>query len=299
MTVSVMARSTIRKDPTSFGEGPVNHPRFGRGQRFVGTQMLTNAVTTASDGQLWTGTAPTAVASINVIKISPDIFNSRLALFAQTYARYRFTRIEVEYEPLVASTAIGGFALCVVPDSMIDGTATYSYSAAQEVTPSLVCPFRERGTLVYTVPLSNDELWYTEYDGATTAGARLSAQCALLGYPSSSSLGATTQGTFRLRYVIECYNPVSSEAIVSLVRTTKKERELLNNFLDKIRQDVKDVKVAVESKESKDPLSSQRVQCSQSSSSVLSSLSPAVSSGGFQNPRLDERYLLVGSNQRQ
>jgi hypothetical protein len=121
----------------------------------------------------------------------------------------------------------------------------------------VVSPFREKCTLSYRVPLSNDELWYMEYDGTSTAGARMTAQFALLGYPSSSSLGAITQGTFRLRYAIEMYNPVSSEGIVGLLRTTQAERKVLLQVLERVREEK-----SSDSKESKQTKSTTTVDLS-------------------------------------
>lgn len=246
-TASVTAYNTSRKDPTRFSEGRVTSKLHGDGMRFVGTQVLQSAVTTASDSQLWTGTAPAVAITTNAIQLNPDTLNGRLAVYANSYAKYAFRRLTIEYEPFVATSQAGGCALAIVNDPNYFGETTGSYTLIQDIKPSATFPFRERGSISYSY--DGEDLWWTEYDGTNGASIRQTVQALILGYPSSSSLGAITMGVFRIHYVIDMYQPINNLSI-SAHGLDEKEKTLLRDYADKLRQS--HCKATVESKESKD-----------------------------------------------
>jgi len=282
--MSVTAVNTRRQNPTSFSEGTIVHPTLGRGQRFVGMQMLTNVVTTASDSQMWTGTAPAATLSINQILLNPDTLNGRLAVFANTYGKFVFRKIRLEYEPLVATTQAGGGAIAIVNDPYVGNYETISYSATQEAVPSVTFPFRDRASLEYSY--SGDNTYFTEYDASSSSTVRQTCQGVIIGFPSSGSLGATTMGLLRIHYVIDMFQPVSTLGISGLTTT---QREKVKVFIAQLKCESK-----VEGKEAKEPLPLGRSYTVQSASAsgANSGISGSVSSG-FSAPKLDEQYVLI------
>lgn len=281
---AVVAVSTTRTNPTQFSEGPVFHKVGGRGQRFVGAQMLTSVVTTASDSQMWTGTSPAATYSINQILLSPDNLNGRLAVFANVYARFVFRRIMIEYEPLVATSQAGGGVLAIVNDPQISiGTTILTYALAQDVTPSVTFPFRERAKLEYTY--SGDDLFYTENDTEGHSSLRLTNQGVLIGIPSASSLGALTMGTLRIHYVIDMFQPVPTSAI------SASERKLVREFLAKVRGQAQPSEGKEERKAS-DPVPVSRQVASGSTSSTSVGVSASSQSQNLLRA-VDDNYVLV------
>ncbi len=282
-----IAVSTRTTDPLEFSEGPVQHKKYGRGMRFTGRQMVTNLVTTASDSQLWTGTAPTAVASVNAIYLNPDVFNSRLALQASIYSLYRFTAIDFEYEPLVATTQAGGAALCVSLDPDTATSKVQSYSQVQEVSPSVKFAFREPAKLKYRY--NGDELFYNRAVSATTADIRTSFQAVLIGFPSSASLGAITMGTLSMRYAIELYGQTVNEALVSFARLPEslQKTALKAALAGKVDETLGEHKDLMEV-----PMSRQNTLQSQSTSSATTASTGSTVSG-FRAPTMNEKYVLV------
>jgi len=83
------AISTVRRNPTEFRLETITHPTQGLGTRMIGSQQLAN-ITTASTTDLtfFTNTTPATQTSTNLILITPDYFNGRLAAFAGLYAKY-------------------------------------------------------------------------------------------------------------------------------------------------------------------------------------------------------------------
>jgi len=294
---SRVAVNTSRVDPTRFAEGPISHRTHGRGMRFVGVQVLQKIVTTASDSQLWTGTAPAVAVTNNAILLNPDTLNGRLAVYANSYARYAFRSIRLEFEPLVATSQAGGCALAIVNDPQYLATAAViDYTTIQDITPSVSFPFRERGSLSYKY--DGDDLFFTEFDNATTAATRQTVQAVLIGYPSSSSIGAVTQGTIRIHYVIDMFQPVNTLNI-SLSGLTVEEKNAVRAYAESVRAK----KAAPEQSdktlgEHKDlmevPMTRQNTVISQSTSSVSSASSSSVTSG-YRAPSVNEQYVLVSS----
>lgn len=286
---STVAVNVQRRNPATYSNGVVTHPKYGKGMRFVGTQMLTNAVTTASDSQLWTGTAPATTQTINFIYLSPDVFNSRLALQASTYSLYRFTDVIIEYEPLVATSQAGGFALCISADPFKATVAITNYATCQEIVPSITSPFREKATLHYHY--DKEELFYNYAASATTADVRVSYQAVIAGFPSSSSLGALTMGTFRLRYVVEFYGETTNENLASLARCSLAEQKLAIEAVQASRassggsSDGKEVRSLV-------PVPVTRQVASGSTSSTSAGVVASTSSQGLLRS-VDDNYVLV------
>lgn len=284
-----VAISTRVRDPMEFSEGPVFHKKYGRGMRFTGRQMVTNLVTTASDSQLWTGTSPTATASVNAIYLNPDVFNSRLALQASIYSLYRFTAIDFEYEPLVASTQAGGCALCVSLDPDTATSKVQSYSQVQEVSPSVKFAFREPARLNYRY--NGDELFYNRAVSATSADIRTSFQAVMIGFPSSTSIGAVTMGTLSMRYAIELYGQTVNEALETFMRLSPIQQKVALNAARSAKSD----ETLGEHKDLMEvPMSRQNTAVSQSTSSATTASSGSIVSG-FRAPTVNEQYVLVSS----
>jgi len=203
----------------------------GRGQYFTGTQMVASIVTTASDSQLWTG-SPSSVMSHNAIGISPDLFNSRLAVIASGYQKYRFTEIDIVFDSLVAATQAGGCALCV--SNTVEDSAITSYAAVQDVSPSTRFAFRD-GRVTLTYRFKGDDLWLCKYDVTSVATERQTVQGVLYGYPSSSSLGAITMGTLSMRYRVELFYPTSNLSLAAFCRCSEEEFKFLRTQLESYR----------------------------------------------------------------
>jgi len=250
-TQSSVAVNIQRKDPNRISEGPIAHKIHGKGMRFSGVQVLQKAVTTASDSQLWTGSAPAVAVTVNAIQLNPDTLNGRLAVYANSYARFVFRSITVEYEPLVATSQAGGFAMAVVNDPNYFGETSGDYTLIQDIVPSITSPFRERASITYKY--DGDDLFFTEYDQTTSASVRQCVQSLILGYPSSSSLGAITMGIFRLHYVIDMFQPINTLGI-SLSGLSPEQKEGLRGIADQMRSSKDLKKDKVESKELKDSI---------------------------------------------
>lgn len=227
-----IAKSVKTSDPTSFKEGPLMSSRHGRGQRFVGTQVLQSVTLTASDSQMWTGTAPAVAITANLLYLNPDSLNGRLAVFANTYTKYAFRRVVLEYEPYVATTQAGAAVLAIVNDPQDSVTAVPTYTTAQDIVPSVNFALRERASLTYTY--NGDDLFFTEYDGTSGASVRQTVQASIWGFPSASSIGAITAGIVRIHYVIDMFGPTNTLGIV-LSGLSKAEKEQVMAYADKLR----------------------------------------------------------------
>jgi len=264
--------------------------------RFSGVQVLQKAVTTASDSQLWTGSAPAVAVTVNAIQLNPDALNGRLAVYANSYARFVFRSVSIEYEPLVATSQAGGYSMAIVNDPNYFGETAGDYTLIQDIVPSITSPFRERATLSYKY--DGDDLFFTEYDGASTASIRQCVQSLILGYPSSTSLGAITMGIFRIHYVIDMFQPINTLGI-SLMGLSLEQKEFLRVSADKFREQ-KDLKKA-ESKESKDsvrPVTMERDERAVPRApppSPVTSLSTSSASSGVTSATVSQGWFRVNS----
>ncbi len=291
-----IALSTKRTNPTQFSEGSISHSRYGVGQRFVGVQQLTTLVTTASDSALFSNAAPATRFTVNQIMISPDILNGRVAVFANTYARYAFRQIRLEYEPYVAMTQAGGAVLALVNDPATNSTAVPDYTTAQDIVPSVTFALREKASLTYHY--NGDDLFFTEYSTDGTAELRQVVQCALFGFPSSSSIGAVSMGQLRIHYVLDMFQPCNTLG-VSLSGLTPEEKKMVGAYASSLRAaKVKAAKADETLGEHKDlmevPMSRQNTVASQSTSSATTASTGSTVSG-FRAPTVNEQYVLVSS----
>lgn len=239
------AINTFGRNMTEIEVRACKHSNLGAGWSCSGTQFLCPVTTTASDSQLFSTTG-TASSSINQVILNPDILNGRMALIARTFTRYRFRYVAFEYSPLVATSQNGGYSLAYSTDPVLSTVDSLSYSAVQELTPSIKGPFRERGML--EMRYDGDGSWFCEETTEGTAtGSRMVNQGVLLGYPSSSSIGAVPQGDLRIRYTIELFCPIPDLGFTVITRS-REEAKAAKLAVSALRQK-KD-----ESKESKDSI---------------------------------------------
>jgi len=220
---------TYVSSPTS-----VRHPYLGiDGISITGCQPFANVVTTASDSQLWTGTALATTSSVNIIALSTDELNGPEAAIANLHQKYVFRDILIEYVSAVATSQSGAFALAFVNDGS-GLAAPSSFATAREVVPNVVIPFRhDRGFLHYHY--DGYDTWYTLLDSATSAGTRQTRQGLFIGFPSASSIGAVAQGFLNVWYVLELYQPISSQGFTVQV-SDKSERDLVRAYIRSLRE---------------------------------------------------------------
>ncbi len=210
----------------------MRHPILGiDGITILGCQPLTDVVTTGANSNLFSsGTLATAAA--NSIGLSPDFLNGPLAAQANLHSQYVFRDLLFEYVSNVATTQAGSMALAVIPDGSTVNPPT-SFSEVRQISPSVSFPFRtDRAYLHYHY--DGMQTWFTEGDGASTAGLRLTVQAGLCGYPSASSIGAVSQGYINVWYIIELYSPVNSQGFTLPLRDME-EVELVRRFLRETR----------------------------------------------------------------
>jgi len=212
--------------------GAVKHPQLGiDGISLVGCQPLADITTTGADSQLFvTGVA--SVPGVNSIQISPDAFNGPLAAQANLHQKYVFRDVLIEYISNVATSQAGSFAIAILSDSSLVNPPT-SFSTTRQVVPSITAPFRaDRAYLHYHY--DGWDTWFTELDGASIAGNRLTSQGAIIGFPSATSLGAISMGFTNVWYVIELYQPTSTQGFTMGLRDHN-ETLLVRAFLKKLR----------------------------------------------------------------
>jgi hypothetical protein len=220
----------IQRSPAPF------HPRFGAGVKVTGKQFLTSFITTAGDSQLFSGNAP---QSANMIWVSPDAFNGRLALEARTFQRYRFTKLRFVYTPRVATTQAGEFVLGYYSDGAAYDDFTPSFTTVQDSEAAIVSSFHNGGQqLVWDVniPQGADNSYYCELDTASLAGQRATVQGNLLGYPDVSSIGAITMGNLSVEYEILLYCPASDLGFTLMRIKDEPEAEFLRECQEQYRK---------------------------------------------------------------
>jgi len=213
--------------------GAVKHKYLGiDGISLVGCQPLTDITTTAGNTNLFT-TGTLSDTGANSIGFNPDTLNGPLAAQANLHQKYVFRDILIEYVSAVATTQAGAFSLSFSTDGSGVNIPT-NFSTNRQTVPSAVIPFRtDRAYLHYHY--DGLDTWFTEADNASTAGSRWTAQGALYGFPSVTSLGAISQGYTNLWYVIELYQPVNSQGFTLGLRT-QKEYDLVRSYLKDLRE---------------------------------------------------------------
>lgn len=276
-----VSRNTTRMslgDAKSYGGGSkaIIHKTFGPGLEVKGMQYCVNVTTTASDSQLFTsGTA--SVTSINEVDLSPDALNGRLLALANLYARYRFTDVVWEYEPVCAATQSGGFVLAYASDPLVNNSTGVTYGALQQFQPSVCAPFRADKAVTLRMQYRGDDCWFTATDAATNAALRQCVQGTLFGAPSSSSIGAVNMGLIKIHYTVQFFSPVST---IGLTLRTEEEKKYLQECLKVYRAKQMELK---ESKESVQPVSIDRqsgYRAPPSSPANMSSASSSSTSSG-------------------
>lgn len=226
------AISTVRKNGTEMGISTIDHPTEGRGVRVTGSQQLVAIATAATtDLTFFTATTPATQVTTNIILLTPDHLNGRLAAFAGLYAKYVFRRVEFEFRPFVATTQAGGGVLAYSRDPQINVSAgTTTFSTAQEMETSVTFAFREPARLV--MEYKGNSVYFTEVDATSVASYRQCCQGSIMGVPNAGSLGAVTQGYVHIHYIIDLFSPTPTQAIVGL---SSVEREYLREELLKFR----------------------------------------------------------------
>jgi len=238
-SVAVVANNVQMSSPTFLRMLPAKvHPELGEGVRLHGCQLLTSAVTTGSDTQLFSG-GTSSPLTVNVVQISPDTLNGRLALMARNYSRYVFRKIKIHYMPRVSTTQAGSFAIGFILDGGMQNLATLSFETVLQMVPSLLSAFREKGTL--TFEYEGEQVYFTEYDSTSVASARQSVQGLLIGFPDATSIGALTMGQFWVEYVVDLYQPTLDFGF-TLKCLTLEEREHLEQCQKEFRSTEREIK---------------------------------------------------------
>jgi len=254
---------------------------FGKGFRYSGEQQLFPIVSSAAADAKIFGTGTATLVDGNQMDLSPDSLNGRLALIACGYDRYRFTHVDFIYTPTVATSTSDGMVLAFIQDASFTGTM--NYVTAQEVTPSVTTPFRERCVLSYNY--TGDQCWYSKLDVSTASLARQTVQGMLFGYRSANSGGLLPEGNLRLRYTIELYQQAPTLGLV-LTGLSALEYAELKGHLDALRTKKE---VAVERKDfAPVPLARPVV-----ATGSMSALAATGQSTGAIASHVDDRYILV------
>lgn len=219
--------------------GPVVHPYTGvEGVAFVGCQPLSTITmnNTASDSSVWTsGTLASLAADNNAINglilLSPDELNGRLAALANLYSQFVFRDIVIEYVSNCATTQPNSFALCYDRDAFYSAAALLTFSNVRSTQPSITIPFRtDRAYFHYHYP--GQEIFYQKTDTATSSGLRLTHQGALVAYADKAQGNVASLGYTNIWYVVELYNPVSTQAI-TLLSLTPDEKRLVQRYRER------------------------------------------------------------------
>ncbi len=200
---SPVAENVTLRNTTYWHEQSLpRHVEFGECIRITGRQALTDAVTTSTTSQLFSGSGH----GVNSVLLSPDQLGSRLALIARTYDKYAFRYIKVYYYPRVATSQAGGFGLAYVQDGAVSDYATLSYTTLQQITPCVLTAFRESASLEFVY--EGNSVWFCEDDGTGLSEKRLTRQGFISGFPDASSIGDITMGHFIVEYVCDLYQPI-------------------------------------------------------------------------------------------
>jgi hypothetical protein len=199
-----VAVDCILKNPVYIRvSGKVSHPDFGDGVRIEGRQLLADITTTATDFQLF-GTAGTATASgVNLIYLSPDALNGRLALQARNYSRYAFRKVKIHYIPRVATTDVGQMVMAYSTDGASAAYSTQSFANLTAQAPNMVTPFRKES--MFEIGYTGDLTWMTELDASSNSTIRQTVQGSLIGLPDATSIGAILHGWTWVEYVVDLY----------------------------------------------------------------------------------------------
>jgi len=181
------------------------HREFGTGITVTGCEVALNVVTAAAAADFFTGNVATAV-TVNILQISPDSFNGRLALVARTYTRFRFRSVKFHFVPALGTANPGLACMAYVDDGNAGGFATLNFASISQSDPSIIFSLNAPATL-NALNYKGEEAYWTENDSASNAGVRQTTQGELIGFPSSNTLGVLNQGIIWVEYVCELYGP--------------------------------------------------------------------------------------------
>lgn len=205
------------------------HETFGHGVVVEGCEVGLNVVTAAAASDFFTTSVATA-ATVNLLNVSPDAFNGRLALVARTYSRYRFRRLIIHFVPALGSANPGIAAMGYSPDGSVSGFATTSFAQTTQTEPSVV--FSLNAPVSWDVLRYNGtEMYWTEIDYGTAAGNRQTIQGVLAGFPSTNALGVLTQGVLWFEYVVELYAPSADYGFTM----SRREQQLASAYIARLR----------------------------------------------------------------
>jgi hypothetical protein len=192
-----------------------NHSKYGQSIRISGRSFYSNCIdntasTPASYGSFTntSGSADFYTAVIGLIQ--PNYFNTNLESIAECFQKYRFTRLELEYEPACSTTINGGFVMTYIDDP---APAAYNFPDAagtdaklSQNMPNIFTPYWRPAKLTISKP---DRVWLDVYppysvSSMTYADWRQVIQGAFLAATSVSSgtLGGIL-GRFFFNYTLE------------------------------------------------------------------------------------------------
>ncbi len=238
-TAAPVAVDCVMKNPVYLRvNGKVSHPDFGDGVRIEGRQLLVDITTTGSDTTIFGSSGTSSISSGNVISLSPDALNGRLALQARNYSRDAFRRVVLPYVPRVATTDGGQMVLAYSTDGAESAFASNSFQSLTSVAPNVVTPFRKEAK--FEVTYTGDLSWFTEADTGTSVALRSTVQGQILGFPDLTSIGAIQHGWLWVEYMIDLYGQNGDYGFTVNIRS-KEEKELVQKFLEKKRIAEKDV----------------------------------------------------------
>jgi hypothetical protein len=238
-TSTAASYDVVLRNPTQFsisGKGLV-HSEYGSALRVQGRQLLTNVATTAANNNVFSANGATLVSG-NLIYISPNNLNDRVAAISALYQRYVFRSMKFVYVTRVATTQAGAFAMAYNTDAAFTVSSTAngeSYATLQDIEPCIVLPFRqEKETL--SASYSGERTFFVLYDSNATASAESIRQCvqgALVAFPDLTSIGAITMGEIYFEYVLDLYVPTLQQTNITFLSANVKESicSLRNKFL--------------------------------------------------------------------
>lgn len=206
------------------------HTDFGPGIRITGRQLMCNigessgittslfsTDTSAISGATIFSAAGVPVSTVllpnggNVLKLSPDFLNLRLATIAQLYSRWKFVNFRVLYTPSVSTTTPGNFTVGFSEDVGTAALQTLSYATTTQMARSNICQ--------YWAPLEfdvsgggDDEFLYTESGtgGSATTADRQTCHGLLSVFPNTNGSIGQTYGTLWCSYDIVLADPSPS-----------------------------------------------------------------------------------------
>lgn len=206
---------------------------FGPGIRVTGRQLLCEIKdsTTAStildaslnsaDIFLSTGVLAGPGLPGNILKLSPDYLNLRLATISQLYSRWRFVDAKILYTPACSTTTAGSFAIGFSEDvgiaAAVGTAAGMTFAATTQLSHSNLCQYWS--PLEFDIRAGgDDEFLFTEVSetiGSPVAAERQTCHGLVSVFPSTTTGFATALGTLWITYDIILADPSPSYALAT------------------------------------------------------------------------------------